>query len=149
MFHNGSIYDYPFIIKKLAKEFEGQVECLGENTEKYVTFSVPIKKELDNGKKITYKIKFIDSFRLMSSLLSSPVDNLSDGFYCDESIECKPYLYYLISKDDQLIFRCFECKKNYKKDFNKDLLKDNTYKFCNEDINKFILLLRKGVYPHR
>ena len=24
----------------------------------------------------------------------------------------------------------------------------NTYKFCNNDINKFILLLRKGVYPH-
>ena len=24
---------------------------------KYITFSVPIKKELDNGKTITYKIK--------------------------------------------------------------------------------------------
>ena len=24
----------------------------------------------------------------------------------------------------------------------------NTYKFCNDDINKFILLLRKGVYPY-
>ena len=69
-------------------------------------------------------IKFIDSFRLMSSSLSSPVDNLSDGFHCDKSIECKSYLDCLISKDDQLIFRCFEYYKNYKKDFNKDLLKD-------------------------
>ena len=25
-------------------------------------------------------------------------------------------------KDDQLIFRCFECKKIYEKDFNKDLI---------------------------
>ena len=34
------------IIKKLAEEFEGQFECFGKNTEKYITFSVPIKKEL-------------------------------------------------------------------------------------------------------
>ena len=40
--HNGSKYDYHFIIKKLAKEFEEQFECLGENKEKYITFSVPI-----------------------------------------------------------------------------------------------------------
>ena len=53
-------------------------------------------------------------------------------------------------KDSQLIFRCFECKKNYKKDFDKELIKRfaNIYEFCNEDINKFILLLRKGVYPY-
>ena len=43
VFPNGSKYDYHFIIKELAKEFEGQFECLGENTEKYITFSVPIK----------------------------------------------------------------------------------------------------------
>ena len=51
--------------------------------------------------------------------------------------------------DDQLIFRCFNCKKNYKKDFNKELIQrfPNIYEFCNGDINKFILLLRKGVYP--
>ena len=45
VFHNGSTYDYHFIIKQLAKEFDdGQLECLGENTEKYIIFSVPIKK---------------------------------------------------------------------------------------------------------
>ena len=70
VFHNGSTYDYHFIIKQLAKEFDGQFECLGENTEKYITFSVPIKKELDNNKTITYKQKFIDSFRFMSTLPS-------------------------------------------------------------------------------
>ena len=53
-----------FIIKELTKEFEGKFECLGENTEKYITFSVPIKKN-DNGKSITYKIKFIDSSRFI------------------------------------------------------------------------------------
>ena len=44
--HNGFTYDYHFIIKKLAEEFEGEFECLGENTKKYITFSVPIKKEI-------------------------------------------------------------------------------------------------------
>ena len=48
--HNGSTYDYHLIIKKLTEEFEEQFECLGENTEKYITFSVPIKKEFDNSK---------------------------------------------------------------------------------------------------
>ena len=76
MFHNGSTYDYHLIIKKLAKEFEGQFECLGENTEKYITFSVPIKKEHDNGKISTYKLKFIDSYRFMQSKLLDLVDNL-------------------------------------------------------------------------
>ena len=56
----------------------------------------------------------------------------------------------MITKNDQLIFRCFECKKNYQKDFNKDLINRfaNTYEFCNKDINRFILLLRKGIYPY-
>ena len=36
--HNGLTYDYHFIIKQLAEEFKGQFECLGENTEKYITF---------------------------------------------------------------------------------------------------------------
>ena len=78
MFQNGSTYDYRFIIKELAKEFEGQSECLGENTEKYITFSVPIKKELGNGKTIAYKLKFIDNFRFMPTSLSKLVDNLSE-----------------------------------------------------------------------
>ena len=45
VFHNGSTYDYHFIIKQLAKESDGVFKCLGENTEKYITFSVPIKKK--------------------------------------------------------------------------------------------------------
>ena len=42
--HNGPVYDDQFIIKELAKEFDGQFERLGENLEKCITFSVPIKK---------------------------------------------------------------------------------------------------------
>ena len=44
VFHDGSTYDYHFIIKELAEEFEEEFECLAKNTEKHITFSVPIKK---------------------------------------------------------------------------------------------------------
>ena len=109
-----------------------------------------MKKDLHNLKKIKHKIKFIDSFRFMSSSLSSLVDNLSDEFHCDKCIDCKSYLDFMITKDDQLILRCSECKKNYKKDFNKGLINRfaNTYEFWNKDINKLSLLLRKGIYPY-
>ena len=86
--HNGSKYDYYFIIKELAEVFKGQFECLEENTEKYITFSVHIKKEHNNGKAITYKIKFIDSCRFMQSKLSYLVDNLSEINIKD----CKTYM---------------------------------------------------------
>ena len=67
----------------------------------------------------------------MSSSLSNPVDNLSERLHNDKCIDCKSCLDYMSVKDDQLIFRSFECKKNYEK-----------------DINKLILLLRKGAYPY-
>ena len=75
VFNNGSTYDYHFIIKQLA--FKGNFKCLGENTEKYITFSASIKKEHDNGKTTTCKLKFIDSCRFTQSSLSNLVDNLS------------------------------------------------------------------------
>ena len=112
-FQNGSTYDYHFIIKQLPEEYEGQFEYLGENTEKHIHFSVPIKKEVANGreeedddskkekddncrkeddnskkcKAITYRIKFINSYRFMQSKLSELVDNLS-GIYNKECKSC-------------------------------------------------------------
>ena len=69
---------------------------MGENTKKYITFSVSIKKELDNGKLMTYKLKFVDSFRFMSSSLSSLVDNLSEGLHSDKCTDCKFCLDYMV-----------------------------------------------------
>ena len=87
MFHNGSTYDYHFRIKELVKEFEGNFECLGENTEKYITFSVPLKNKIENNIEITYKIKFIDSYRFVPSSLSKLVDNLSEGIHNNKCVK--------------------------------------------------------------
>ena len=161
VFHNSSTYDYHFIIKELVNEFEGSFECLGENTEKYITFSVPIKKKIENKDlEITYKIKFIDSYRFMSSSLSKLVDNLSEGIHNNKCLDCNSCLDYVrITKNEKLLLKCFNCNNYFKKKFNKDLIKKlkNMYSFCNsstsgssvsECIDKFILLLSKGVYPY-
>ena len=157
MFHNGSTYDYHFIIKELAKEFDGNFNCLGENTENYITFSVPLKKKIENKNlEITYKIKFIDSFRFMSSSLSKLVDNLSEGIHNNKCVDCKSSLDYIKThsslerKNEKLILECYNCKQRYRKKFNKELIKRfaSTYELCNNDLNKFVLLLRKGVYPY-
>ena len=151
VFHNGSTYDYHFIIKALVKEFDGNFECLSENTEKYITFSVPLKKKIENKNiEITYKIKFIDSYRFMSMSLSKLIDNLSEGLHNNKCLDCKSYLDYIKTKNEKLIFKCFNCKQNYEKDFNKELIKRfaSAYEFCNKNLNKFVLLLRKGVYPY-
>ena len=102
VFHNGSNYDYHLIIKELANEFEGQSECLWENTEKYKTFSVPIGKKVTNIDKdgnesvvtISYKIKFIDSARFMASSLSNLVDNLAKGIHKIKCKDCDCFLEY-------------------------------------------------------
>ena len=122
VFHNGSTYDY-HIIKQLEKKFKGDFYCLGENTKKYITFSVPIKKELKNGKVITYRLKFIDSYRFMSTSLSSLIDNLTEINNLSE-----------INKKISFI----ELGEKF----------PSAYKFYNKDLNKFELLLRKDIYPY-
>ena len=77
LFHNGSVYDYHFIIKYLAREFKGNSECLGENTDKYISFTVLFKKVI-NDKEIKCRIRISDSCRFMQDSLSNLVDNLSE-----------------------------------------------------------------------
>ena len=164
VFHNGSTYDYHFIIKELVKEFESNFDCLGENTEKYITFSVPLKKKIES-KNLE---KLIDSFRFMSSSLSKLVDNLSEEIHNNKCADCKSNLDYITTKNEKLIVECYNCKQRYRKKFNKELIKRfaSTYELCNNDttgstaessssecssserVNKFVLLLRKGVYPY-
>ena len=87
----------------------------------------------------------------MSSSLSKLVDNLSEGIHNNKCFDCKSNLDYVrIIKNKKLLLKCFNCNIYYKKKFNNDLIKKfkNTYSFCDNDLNKFVLLLRKGVYPN-
>ena len=86
----------------------------------------------------------------MSTSLSKLVDNFSEGLHNNRCVYCKFCLDYMKTKNEKLILRCFSCKMNYEKNFNKELIKrfGNTYNLCNGDLNKFILLLRKGVYSY-
>ena len=121
--HNGSKYDYHFIIKELAEEFKGEFECLGEITEKYISFSVLIKKEHNNGETITYKIKFIDNCRFMPSKLSDLFDNLSeinnkDRKTCTERKNIKSECEFIGFKNNRLNYRCTECNGTSAKSVN-------------------------------
>ena len=57
---------------------------------------------------------------------------------------------YACVRDNLIKYRCLSCNKNYWNKLDEELKKKfkNTNKFSNNDINKFILLLRKGVYPY-
>ena len=101
------------------KEFDGKFECLGENTEKYITLSVPIKIE-NKDIEIAYKIKFIDSYRFMATSLSKLVDNLTEDIHGDKSVDCNSDLSYMKVIDEALIFRCFNRKKTIKKKLTKN-----------------------------
>ena len=84
-------------------------------------------------KKSKYKLKFIDSYRFIQSKLSDLVDNLSGIFNkeCKSCIKC----------------RCKKCKETWFKLTNKAVKNFlATCQFCN--LNKFVLLLRKGIYPY-
>ena len=118
VFHNGSSYDYHFIIKGLAEKFGGDFECLGENKEQYITFSVPVKKESNEDDTIIYRIRFIDNFRFMSTSLSTLVDNLSNKIIENgKCVNCKSYLEFTkMINSGRLIFECFDCKRRYQKD---------------------------------
>ena len=98
---------------------------------------------------------FIDSFRFMSISLSEPVDNVSRIFSsmeyksCIEKIKLNSECWFFGLKNDRLIYRCKECKEEWKKPIN-ELIKKfaGIYQFCDDNLNKFSLLLRKNVYPY-
>ena len=52
-------------------------------------------------------------------------------------------------KNNRLYYKCKESNyESYKSISVLNKKFPNTYRFCNEDVNKFVLLLRKGVYPY-
>ena len=80
----------------------------------------------------------------MASSLSSLVDNLSKGIHKIKCNDCES------AKDNWIKYICLSCNKDYSSKIDEELRKrfKNTFKFSNNDINKFILLLRKDLYPY-
>ena len=90
VFHNLSGYDSHLFIKKKKLGFsEGDIDCIHNNEEKYISFSKRIEigsyvKKVKNEKgeiilenrPIYHTIRFIDSFKFMAASLDSLVNNL-------------------------------------------------------------------------
>ena len=80
MFHNLSGYDAHLFIRELGAH-TSDMEVIGKNKEDYISFSikVPVEKYIDKngeGKDKLTELRFIDSFKFMSSFLDSLAKSL-------------------------------------------------------------------------
>ena len=123
-----------------------------------MSFSIHIKKKTyansRNTKKklLTYNLRFIDSARHMNESLCTLVDNLSGlrNCYCEKkSFDNIKTTYKVINNEYIVNTRCKAClwQKGIKLS---ELVKNvpNTYNLCRGGVEKFLLLLRKGVYSY-
>ena len=87
VFHNLSGYDAYLFIKELAASSTdgAKMGVIVKNKEDYISFSIKVevskyidKNGIEKSKEI--KLRFIDSFKFMSSGLDSLVNNLARGF---------------------------------------------------------------------
>ena len=102
-----------------------------------------VKKSVEN---ISYKVKFVDSMRFMATSLTKRVDCLSEGTHRIKCKNCNCFLKYENVKNNLMKHKCLSCNKNYSEKFNEELKKksENTLRFSNSDINKFIFVVKKG-----
>ena len=87
----------------------------------------------------------------MVSSLSNLVDNLAEGIHKIKRKYCDYFIQYERVKDNLIKFKCLSLNNDYLNKIDEELKKKrfkSTFKFSNNDINKFILLLRKGVYTY-
>lgn len=144
VFHNGSTCDYHFIMKEITKKVDG-IECLGENSEKYISCKALLNKEDSDNKAIRYKLKFIDSIRFLNASLQNPTDNLSELNKCTKcNGKCSKYRRH----NNTFIYSCKKCGKSYKSIVPLKEKFSNVYAICNNDLDKLLLSLKKGIYPY-
>ena len=111
-----------------------------QNAGKYITFSVPVKKELNNSKTITYKLKFFDSLRLMNTSISNLVDDLSEIYKkeckgCKERRKINSASDFIGFKSNKLNYECKICKEIWLKPKNGLIKKfPNTHSFAMETL---------------
>ena len=101
-----------------------------------------------NNKTINYNLRFIDSARFMDASLDAHVNNLSELFNC-KCTDKKKQQIKIKCVHKIVSTRCKTCAKKSKQALK--LLKDKfpcIYRLAKNNIDKFLLLLRKGVYPY-
>ena len=124
------------------------MKCIPEDNEKNISLSIPLKIEREDGKFNSYNLRVIDSARFMAGLLDTHDNNLSElyGFKCEDQNNQK---IKVTCKKDAVFTRCKTCNNRSKQSMLTLKSKfPNIYQLSKGDINKFILLLRKDVYPY-
>ena len=67
---------------------------------------------------------------------------------CEERRKIKSVCNFIELTNNKLNFECKKCKKRWLKPINGLIKKfPNIHQFCNGEINKYISLLKKGIYP--
>ena len=132
IFHNLQNYDAHLFVKNLGKT-EGDIRCIPNNEEKYISFTkkIIVGSWIDKeGKEhlIRHDIRFIDSFKFMASSLDALVKNLER----DKKIETKKSLLR-------------EKLKERGKTLEEEKLSEEEKKELGEKLD---LLSKKGVYPY-
>ena len=90
----------------------------------------------------------------MATSLSNLVDNLSEIYKkeckaCEQRRKIKSECNFIGLKNNILYYKCKECNKESFEPISGLMKKfPNMHQFCNGDVNKVVLLLRKGVYPY-
>ena len=142
----------------MAFHFKQDISVIAETIEKYMSFSFVIAEtETDAGqvdeddepiiKTIKRRIRFVDTNRLLTAPLDTCVNNLSELFECNCK-DKKKQAVKLSHNDTDITSKCKTCLKR-----TNHLIKEMkekfpcTSKFAKNRIDKFKLLLRKGVYP--
>ena len=121
VFHIGANFDYHFIIKELPEEFEGKFNCLGKNTEKYITFPIPIEKEVKRIDKslLDYNLLTVQDlwplhYQILSIIFSERSQKLSVQTVTSAVLNTQTLKMVLIE------FKCLCCNKNYQKKFDEN-----------------------------
>ena len=122
IFHNLQNYDAHLFIKNLGKT-EGDIRCIPNNEEKYISFTkkIVIGYYIDKeGKEheIKHDIRFVDSFKFMASSLDALVKNLER----DKKIETKKSLLKEKIKERQKTLEKEKLTQEEKKKLGKNLI---------------------------
>ena len=99
------------------------MKCIGENTEKYISFSVDVQEDIDDNDDVDEeeerkpkndRLRFIDCFRFMNSSLDSLTDNLSEinnktCAKCKERTKSVQYCKFIDLSNNKLRYKCLKC----------------------------------------